>query len=37
MIEGGLVPELLLGSKYGHQLHVWDLKRPRSTSIRRAG
>jgi len=27
MIEGGLVPELLLGSKYGHQLHVWDLKR----------
>jgi methanethiol oxidase len=27
MIENGLVPELLLGSKYGHQLHVWDLKR----------
>lgn len=27
MIEGGVVPELLLGAKYGHQLHVWDLKR----------
>ena len=27
MIENGLVPELLLGSKYGHQLHVWDLVR----------
>lgn len=27
MIENGLVPELLLGSQYGHQLHVWDLKR----------
>jgi methanethiol oxidase len=26
-IENGLVPELLLGSKYGHQLHVWDLRR----------
>ena len=25
MIEGGLVPELLLGKKYGHKLHVWDL------------
>ena len=27
MIENGLVPELLLGAKYGHQLHVWDLRR----------
>jgi selenium-binding protein 1 len=27
MIENGLLPELLLGSKYGHQLHVWDLRR----------
>jgi len=27
MIENGLNPELLLGSKYGHQLHFWDLKR----------
>jgi selenium-binding protein 1 len=26
MIENGLVPELLLGGKYGHQLHVWDLR-----------
>jgi selenium-binding protein 1 len=29
MIEGGLDPELLLASKYGHQLHVWDLARRR--------
>jgi selenium-binding protein 1 len=27
MIENGLVPDLLLGAKYGHQLHVWDLRR----------
>jgi selenium-binding protein 1 len=26
MIEGGVNPELLLAGKYGHQLHVWDLK-----------
>ncbi|MGZ6777226.1 MAG: selenium-binding protein SBP56-related protein [Blastococcus sp.] len=25
MIEDGLVPELLLGQKYGHRLHFWDL------------
>ena len=25
MIEDGLVPELLLGQKYGHPLHFWDL------------
>jgi selenium-binding protein 1 len=25
MFEDGLVPELLLGSKYGHRLHFWDL------------
>ncbi len=25
MFENGLVPELLLGSKYGHHLHFWDL------------
>ena len=25
MVEDGLVPELLLGQKYGHQLHFWDL------------
>ena len=31
MIENGLVPELLLASKYGHQLHVWDLRRRKHT------
>jgi len=25
MLEDGVVPELLLGQKYGHQLHFWDL------------
>jgi selenium-binding protein 1 len=25
MIENGIVPELLLGKKYGHALHFWDL------------
>src|SRR6059058_1797910 len=25
MIEDGVVPELLLGGKYGHALHFWDL------------
>lgn len=29
MVEGGVVPELLLGKKYGHRLHVWDLRRRR--------
>ncbi len=29
MVEAGLNPELLLGKKYGHQLHVWDLKKRR--------
>jgi selenium-binding protein 1 len=27
MIEDGIVPELLLGKKYGHSLHFWDLRR----------
>ncbi|HTP36690.1 MAG TPA: selenium-binding family protein [Candidatus Acidoferrales bacterium] len=27
MFEGGLVPELLLSGKYGHQIHVWDLQK----------
>jgi len=27
MFENGVNPELLLGGKYGHQLHVWDLRR----------
>jgi len=26
MVENGVNPELLLGAKYGHQLHVWDLR-----------
>ena len=26
MIEAGVNPELLLAGKYGHQLHVWDLR-----------
>jgi len=27
MFEDGLVPELLLGGKYGRRLHAWDLRR----------
>ena len=27
MFEAGLNPELLLGGKYGHQIHVWDLQK----------
>jgi selenium-binding protein 1 len=26
MVEGGVNPELLLAGKYGHHLHVWDLR-----------
>jgi methanethiol oxidase len=26
MIDDGVVPELLLGRKYGHRLHFWDMK-----------
>jgi selenium-binding protein 1 len=26
MIENGIVPDLLLGRKYGHRLHFWDMK-----------
>ncbi|HEY7095717.1 MAG TPA: selenium-binding family protein [Terriglobales bacterium] len=29
MVEDGVVPELLLGGKYGHSLHVWDLRKRR--------
>jgi selenium-binding protein 1 len=29
MFEDGLVPELLLGSKYGRKLHFWDLQQRR--------
>jgi methanethiol oxidase len=27
MVEAGVNPDLLLGGKYGHALHVWDLRR----------
>jgi methanethiol oxidase len=26
MVEGGVNPELLLAGKYGHQIHIWDLR-----------
>jgi methanethiol oxidase len=29
MIEGGLIPEQLLASAYGHRLHLWDLRKRR--------
>jgi methanethiol oxidase len=29
MVERGLNPDLLLASRYGHSLHVWDLKKRR--------
>lgn len=29
MVQNGVSPELLLGGKYGHALHVWDLRRRR--------
>ncbi|MDQ4078017.1 MAG: selenium-binding family protein [Chloroflexota bacterium] len=29
MVESGLDPELLLGAKYGHKLHVWDMRKRR--------
>ena len=29
MVEAGVNPELLLGNKYGHKLHVFDMKRRR--------
>jgi selenium-binding protein 1 len=29
MVEDGLQGDLLLGNKYGHQLHVWDLEKRR--------
>jgi methanethiol oxidase len=34
MVKDGLNPELLLAGKYGHALHVWDLKQAASTSRR---
>lgn len=29
MIENGVVPDLLLGNRYGHSIHIWDLRRRR--------
>ncbi len=29
MVENGLNPEILMSSGYGHQLHIWDLRRRR--------
>jgi selenium-binding protein 1 len=31
MIEDGIVPDLLLGKKYGHRLHFWDLRKRKHT------
>jgi selenium-binding protein 1 len=33
MFENGVNPELLLGGKYGHQLHVWDLSKRRHRQV----
>jgi selenium-binding protein 1 len=33
MYENGVNPELLLAGKYGHQLHVWDLRRRRHRQV----
>jgi selenium-binding protein 1 len=33
MIENGLNPELLLGGKYGHAVHVWDLQTRRHRQV----
>jgi methanethiol oxidase len=33
MVENGAIPELLLGGKYGHQLHVWDLHKRRHKQV----
>ena len=33
MVENGVNPELLLGGKYGHQLHVWDLQKRRHRQV----
>jgi selenium-binding protein 1 len=33
MVENGVNGELLLGGKYGHQLHVWDLRKRRHRQV----
>jgi selenium-binding protein 1 len=37
MVEGGVNPELLLGGKYGHALHVWNLQKRRHTQVLELG
>jgi selenium-binding protein 1 len=33
MVENGLNPELLLGAKYGHRVHVWDLRKRKHKQV----
>ena len=33
MVENGLNPELLLGAKYGHRIHVWDLRKRKHKQV----
>ena len=33
MVENGLQPGILMQSGYGHQMHVWDLRRRRHTQV----
>ena len=33
MVEDGLVGELLLGNRYGHRLHAWDLRKRRHKQV----
>jgi methanethiol oxidase len=33
MVEAGVNPELLLGGKYGHALHVWDLRKRKHQQV----
>lgn len=33
MFEKGLNPELLLGGKYGHQIHLWDLQKRKHSQV----
>jgi selenium-binding protein 1 len=37
MVEDGVVPELLLGGKYGNRLHVWDLHKRRHREVLELG
>ena len=33
MVEDGVVPELLMGGKYGHAVHIWDLRKRRHQQV----